>query len=134
DIGGAALIEEHHAMLRAILRQFPDGFEVSTSGDGFLIVFKRPPEAVPFSLLLQAKLRDYNQTGSRRLDDRVGIHTGGVGGDATDPLPPERLGLQVDTAARVTSLAGADQILLTRFAFDNARQVLRAEEIVELTE
>ena len=35
-------------------------------------------------------------------------------------------GMQVDTCARVMSLGGADQILLTRFAFDNARQALRS--------
>ena len=38
-------------------------------------------------------------------------------------------GLHVDTCARVQSLGQADQILLTRFPFDSARQALKGEEL-----
>jgi hypothetical protein len=43
---------------------------------------------------------------------------------------PEHLfGAQVDACARMMSLGQADQILLTRAPFDNARQALRGEEL-----
>src|SRR5262249_54196694 len=38
-------------------------------------------------------------------------------------------GIQVDASARVMSLAQGGQILMTRFAFDNARQVLRGQDL-----
>ena len=63
--------------------------------------------------------------------DRIGIHVGEVfidqepvGGRSRDLF-----GLQVDTSARIMSLGSAHQILLSRFAFDSARQVLKGEDI-----
>jgi class 3 adenylate cyclase len=38
-------------------------------------------------------------------------------------------GIQVDTCARVMSIAQPGQILMTRPVFDNARQSLKGEEI-----
>ena len=45
------------------------------------------------------------------------------------PKPKDLYGLQVDICARVMSLAEGDQILLTRSAFDNFRQVLKGQDI-----
>ena len=42
------------------------------------------------------------------------------------------LGLQVDTASRVQGMASGDQILMTRSVSDNARAVLRSEDIPEV--
>jgi tRNA A-37 threonylcarbamoyl transferase component Bud32/tetratricopeptide (TPR) repeat protein len=41
-------------------------------------------------------------------------------------------GIQVDASARVMSLAQGNQILLTRFVFDNARQLLKGGEIASV--
>lgn len=41
-------------------------------------------------------------------------------------------GIQVDTCARVQSLGESDQILLTRFPFDVARQALKGEELKDI--
>src|SRR5207245_3980021 len=41
-------------------------------------------------------------------------------------------GGQLDVCARVMSLAGADQILMTRAVFDNARRVLKGEDVAEV--
>ena len=67
----------------------------------------------------------------RLVFDRIGIHVGEVwieehegAGKAQDLY-----GLQVDTCARVQSLGQADQILLSRFPFDSARQALKGEEL-----
>lgn len=46
--------------------------------------------------------------------------------------PRDLYGMQVDGCARVMSLAAGDQILLTRSAFDNARQALKGEKMAGL--
>jgi len=124
-------IQRHHALVRDVLRQFPEGEEIETAGDSFLIIFTKPSDAVKFSLLLQARLRELADTAGIAIRDRIGIHAGEVfieeqsGPGATKNL----FGMQVDTAARVMSLAGAGQTLMTRFVFDNARQVLKGQDL-----
>ena len=63
--------------------------------------------------------------------DRIGIHVGEVWIEEHEsPGKAQDLyGLQVDTCARVQSLGQADQILLSRFPFDSARQALKGEEL-----
>ncbi len=46
-----------------------------------------------------------------------------------DRKPVDLYGMQVDACARIMSLAVQNQILMSRFAFDNARQVLRGQDL-----
>jgi WD40 repeat protein/class 3 adenylate cyclase len=131
DQAGAGLIEQHHALVRQVLKEFAEAAEISTAGDSFLILFTKPSDAVKFALGFMAKLRTFNQGRAVPLQDRVGIHLGEVviaeaeGGAKTKDLH----GVQVDVCARVMGLAQAGQILLSRTVFDNARQSLKGEEI-----
>ncbi|MSU37103.1 MAG: hypothetical protein EXS36_18805 [Pedosphaera sp.] len=158
DREGVALIQLHHALVREILGEFKEAQEISTAGDSFFLVFVKPSDAVRFALLLQAKLRSLTLSHSSwrsaeshsaliedpgfplprgaAIRDRIGIHIGEVVIEEREgmPKPKDLYGTQVDIAARVMSLAGADQILLTRSAFDNARQVLKGEELQGLSE
>jgi serine/threonine protein kinase/class 3 adenylate cyclase/formylglycine-generating enzyme required for sulfatase activity/dienelactone hydrolase len=133
---GVALIQHHHAVVRELLSQFKEGEEISTAGDSFFIVFVKPSDAVRFALLLQARIRALAEASPHPLQDRIGIHIGEVviedreGGGR----PRDLYGSQVDLAARVMSLAAGDQVLLTRATFDNARQVLKGEELQGLKE
>ena len=63
--------------------------------------------------------------------DRIGIHVGEVWIDenAASIQQKELSGIQVDTAARIAALGGADQISMGRFVFDSARQVLKGEDL-----
>jgi serine/threonine-protein kinase len=131
DRAAMPLILGHHAEIRDVLGQFSEGEEIETAGDSFLIVFTKPSDAVKFTLFVQARLRALAAETGAPIFDRIGIHVGEVGimeregaGKAKDLL-----GLQVDRCARVQSLGQADQILLTRFPFDAARQALRGEEL-----
>jgi WD40 repeat protein/class 3 adenylate cyclase/tRNA A-37 threonylcarbamoyl transferase component Bud32 len=131
DRAGASLTQQHHGLVRELLGGFKGGEEIGTAGDSFLIVFARPSDAVHFGLLLHARLRAMNQGSAARLEDRIGIHVGEVviweqGGS---PNPKGLTGIQVDTCARVMGLAQGGQILLTRSAFDSARQMLKGEDI-----
>jgi class 3 adenylate cyclase/tetratricopeptide (TPR) repeat protein/tRNA A-37 threonylcarbamoyl transferase component Bud32 len=125
-----SLIKAHHALIRETLNSFPGGEEIETAGDSFFLVFAKPSDAARFALLVQSRLRTFAQNG-HSVQDRIGVHVGEVLLDGLgDPEQPQHpSGMHVDTCARVTSLAQGDQILLTRFAFDNARSVLRGEEI-----
>ncbi len=127
DRAAAGLIQQHHGLVRELLRGFTGGEEIETAWDSFLIVFSRPSDAVHFGLLLQARLRELKP----KLEDRIGIHVGEVvirEQDGSDN-PKGLTGIQVDTCARVMALAQGGQILLTRFAFDNARQMLKGEDV-----
>ena len=96
-----------------------------------LIVFTKPSDAVKFSLLVQARLRALSAEVGRLVFDRIGIHVGEVWIEEHESAgkAQDLYGLQVDTCARVQSLGQADQILLSRFPFDSARQALKGEEL-----
>src|SRR5207245_2825452 len=132
DLRGVAIIQKHHAVVREILSGLPEGEEISTGGDSFFIVFSKPSDATKFALLLQSRLRvALAQELDRPVLDRISIHVGEVVVEESkaDAKPHDLYGLQVNLCARVLELAQGDQILLTRAAFDNARQVLKGQDI-----
>ena len=84
---------------------------------------------------IDAPIREKNVAAEKAVRapilDRIGIHIGEVVVEERpdSPKPKDLYGIQVDTAARVMSLAEGNQILLTRAAFDNARPVLKGEDL-----
>ncbi|MBI2927583.1 MAG: protein kinase [Verrucomicrobia bacterium] len=131
DRQAVALIQKHHAVVRELLAGFVGAREISAAGDSFFLVFDKPSDAVKFALLLLGRLRQFAQEGGHALADRVGIHVGEVviEQEASAASPKDLYGIHVDICARVMGLAGANQILLTRSAFDNARAALRGEDL-----
>jgi len=118
DIEGAEVIAAHDACFREAVARF-GGVEQNNPGDGFFATFPVPSAALNCALAFQAGIADLP------VRARVGIHMGEAvrvpgAGDAV-----KLLGLAVDTAGRVMSLALANQILITRHAFDSARQQVR---------
>ena len=129
DHEAVALIKRHHGLVREALAGFKEGEEIETAGDSFFVVFSKPSDAVKFALLVQSKLRAFSQKG-HPISVRIGIHVGevlieGVNSEKTNAPS----GIHVDTCARLMSLGRGDQILMTRFVFDNARQVLRGQDV-----
>jgi class 3 adenylate cyclase/tRNA A-37 threonylcarbamoyl transferase component Bud32 len=132
---GQALLARHQALVRDCLKRFPTDQEISTAGDSFLLVFAVPSQAVTFSLLLLANLRSLAAEVGLRIHDRIGIHLGEVAlneakADAANSQSADLHSVQIDICSRVMSMARGDQILLTRPVFDNARQVLKGEDLV----
>lgn len=120
----------HHAKVRQVLAQFPEGEEIDTAGDSFFILFTKPSDATRFALLLQSQLRQLAKETGIPVLDRIGIHVGEVFIDESGEAKAKDLyGIQVDTSARIMALGQPDQILLSRFAFDNARQVLKGQDL-----
>ncbi len=127
------LILEHHGLVRGLLREYPDGFEISTAGDSFFLAFRRPSDAVAFALRLQGRVERWNRGLRAKLLDRVGIHAGEVTVEVDGEGRIHDLhGLEVDKCARVMSLGREHHVLLTRFAFDNARASLKGVSIPEV--
>ena len=96
-----ALLDAHDAVVRAQLARFR-GREVNTSGDGFLAMFDGPQRAIRCAMAI----RDAVQ--SLGIEVRAGLHTGEceVRGDDIG-------GLAVHIGARVSALAGANDVLVS---------------------
>jgi class 3 adenylate cyclase len=106
DRAWAELLHEHNLRIRAAIDQFR-GREMATLGDGFLALFDGPARAVRAAASMDQAVTDLG------LRLRVGIHTGEleiVGGQAR--------GVAVHTAARVASLAGPGQVLVSATTHD----------------
>jgi class 3 adenylate cyclase len=100
------LVERHHATVRAELVRFR-GREVDTAGDGFLATFDGPARAVRCATASVAAVAELG------LGIRAGVHTGEV------EVAGEKVrGLSVHIGARVASLAGAGEILVSNTVKD----------------
>jgi tetratricopeptide (TPR) repeat protein/class 3 adenylate cyclase/tRNA A-37 threonylcarbamoyl transferase component Bud32 len=137
DVGdqqAVIIIRQHHAIIRELLKGFAEGKEIDTAGDSFFIVFVKPSDGVKFALLVQAAMRRLAAEVGQKLALRIGLHAGEVFIEEhpESRKPMDLYGIQVDSSARVMSLAQGNQILLTRFVFDNARQLLKGEEIASV--
>jgi class 3 adenylate cyclase len=99
-------LQVHHARLRDQLNGFR-GREIKTTGDGLLAVFDSPARAV--------RCADAMTRAARAMDlpIRVGLHTGEV-----EFVGEDARGLAVHTAARVMSLAGADEVFVSSTTHD----------------
>jgi WD40 repeat protein/serine/threonine protein kinase/class 3 adenylate cyclase len=130
DSRAVMLIQQHHTVLRELLATFDEAEEIETAGDSFFLVFTKPSDAVRFALQFQRRIRALAKNTGEAILDRVGIHVGEVYVQerGLEHKAKDLYGLQVDTCARVMSLGRGDQILLTRAAFDSARQMLRGED------
>jgi class 3 adenylate cyclase len=101
DSAWQELMRLHNMRLRADLNTFR-GREMNTTGDGFLAVFDGPTRAVRCGA---AMARSALEIG---LPIRVGIHTGEV-----EYVGSDVRGVTVHAAARVMSLAGPGEVLVS---------------------
>ncbi|MBM4215490.1 MAG: hypothetical protein FJ173_04885 [Gammaproteobacteria bacterium] len=131
DSKAMQLVREHHDIVRKVLAGTATGEEVSTSGDSFFIVFATPSEAVTFALKMQHEVEGKFSADGIRVQDRIGIHVGEVYVDNAKVAGKtfDFNGIQVDTSSRIMALAQGKQILMSRFVYDNAFQMLNGHEI-----
>jgi class 3 adenylate cyclase len=102
DEAWAALLRAHNEAVRRELVRF-SGEEIDTAGDGFLALFDGPARAIRCALSIRDVLAPLG------LEVRAGVHTGEVerrGGD-------KPRGIAVHVGARVMSLAGAGEVLVS---------------------
>jgi class 3 adenylate cyclase len=106
DTAWRDLLLTHNRILRDHLNTFR-GREVTTTGDGFLAVFDGATRAVRCGAAMARSARTIG------LPIRVGVHTGEV-----EFVGPDARGLAVHAAARVMSLAGPDEVLVSSTTHD----------------
>lgn len=126
DTAAAQLVQKHDELFRYTVSVFPFAEVLKDLGDGFLARFNGASDAVHAALHFQNALSTHDWQG-HRLKVRIGLHLGEVSElEIESTTGKSKLsGLAVDITARIMSLALPGQILMTRAAFDNARQYVR---------
>jgi pimeloyl-ACP methyl ester carboxylesterase len=100
------LLGAHDAAVRRELDRFR-GREVDTAGDGFLATFDGPARAVRCAMSAGEAIRGLG------VEIRAGVHTGECELDG-----PKVRGIAVHTGARIASLAGAGEVLVSQTVKD----------------
>lgn len=106
DRAWTGILERYFAATRAAVGAH-DGQTIKTTGDGVLALFTGPAHGVRCAERVSAEARDLG------LALRAGLHTGEVERSSDDVA-----GLAVALAARIMSLAGAGEILVSRTVKD----------------
>jgi class 3 adenylate cyclase len=106
DTAWRDLLLIHNTRLRDQLNFFR-GREVKTTGDGFLAVFDSATRAVRCGAAMALTARKIG------LPIRVGVHTGEV-----EFVGDDARGLAVHAAARVMSVGGPDEVLVSSTTYD----------------
>jgi class 3 adenylate cyclase len=100
------LLQQHNTRIRAAIDRF-GGREIDSAGDGFLALFDGAAKAVSAAALMDPAVADLG------LRVRVGIHTSEV-----EIIGGQARGVAVHTAARVASLAGPGEVLVSGTTHD----------------
>jgi serine/threonine protein kinase/class 3 adenylate cyclase len=126
-LGGVAyqrLLERHNGLFESGIAEIGDARVIKHTGDGYFAEFPTASAAVRFALVFQSRM-GLEPWGTTPLTTRVGIYVGEYL-EVTQAGQPDVVGRTADLAARLMSLAVGGQILLTRQAFDDARQYVGA--------
>lgn len=100
-----AVIQAHDRLARRLAREH-DGRLVKSQGDGLMLAFKRPADAVRFAVAFQRALEE--RDGEVALAVRMGIHTG-----EAQTRQGDFFGANVAFAARVCGQAKGGEILVS---------------------
>jgi class 3 adenylate cyclase len=100
------LLQRHHDFIRSRLSQFR-GKEVDTAGDGFFATFDGPARAIECACAIRDGVRPLG------VEVRAGVHTG-----ECEVIDEKVAGIAVHIGARVASLAGPGEVLVSRTVKD----------------
>jgi predicted ATPase/class 3 adenylate cyclase len=106
--------ERHRELLRSGF-DVHSGYEQSTEGDSFFVIFRRPHDAVAAAVDGQRAIEGEPWPDGVQVRVRMGIHTGeieSIGGDV--------IGYDINRTARIAALAHGGQVLLS----DTARALV----------
>jgi class 3 adenylate cyclase len=106
DIGWQTLVQEHHRRIRGCLARYR-GRELDTAGDGFFAAFDGPVRAIRCTQEIGQVVEGLG------IELRAGLHTG-----ECRTIDGKVGGLAVSIGARVTSLAGPSEILVSQTVRD----------------
>jgi class 3 adenylate cyclase len=106
DHGWRELVERHHAEVRESLTRW-HGVENDTAGDGFYATFDGPARAIQCALEVAERARGLG------IEVRGGLHAG-----ECEIIEGKHGGITVSIGARVMSLAGAGEVLVSQTVKD----------------
>src|SRR5215207_1582841 len=102
------VLREHNAIFRDQIARH-DGYEVKSQGDGFMLAFPDPCEALECAIDVQRAFAERERGGSAEaLRVRMGLHTGEVISEEGDYF-----GKNVILAARIAAQAAGGEILVS---------------------
>ena len=111
DVNAYFLVRQHFDILNKVIRE-RSGTIVKTIGDAVMAGFERPKDAVLASIEMIEELSRFNQTASRPLGLKIGVHRGrAIAVRLNDRI--DYFGQDVNIAARVQGLAGVNEVCLT---------------------
>ncbi len=108
-----SMLADHRVLVRRAIGDH-GGQEVGTQGDGFLVRFTSPDAAVACATEIQRAMAAQRASGSFMPELRVGVHAGEAMADDNDLI-----GRVINLASRVTSAAGAGEIVVTEPVADH---------------
>jgi class 3 adenylate cyclase len=123
------VLREHNAIFREQIERH-GGYEVKSQGDGFMLAFPDPCQALECAVDVQRAFAERDRDDAlEKLRVRMGLHTGEVIAEAGDFF-----GKNVILAARIAAQAGGGEILVSDqmreaagdgngFAFDEGREL-----------
>ena len=100
------LLHRHHGVIRGELVKWR-GTEINTTGDGFLAIFDGPARSIRAAKAISRAITPLG------IEVRAGLHTGEM-----EMLDDDIAGLAVHIAARVSSMAGPSEVLVSRTVKD----------------
>lgn len=108
------LLRWHDETLRSAFAAH-DGEEVSTTGDGFFVVFDSPDAALACAVAIQRRLADHRRQHGFAPQVRVGLHA-----SEAAQVEGDFRGKGVHEAARIAALAGGGEIVASRATVGSA--------------
>ena len=106
DVAWKKLLLEHNGRMRDLIDRFR-GREIITTGDGFLAIFDSAARAIRCGAAMAPAFADLG------ISIRAGVHTGEI-----ELVHGNARGVAVHTAARIMSLAGPGEVLVSGTALD----------------
>jgi predicted ATPase/class 3 adenylate cyclase len=100
-------LEAHDALVREAVENV-GGFVFATGGDGFCVAFQRTSAALDAVLAARRMLQGFSWPPAARLKIRMALHTG----EAVE-RDGDYFGASVNRAARLLTVAGGDQIVVS---------------------
>ncbi len=127
----ARVLTRHGELFYEALAAVGAGHVEKHTGDGFMVRFNRPSDAVAMALRFQWLLRREDWGITQPLRVRMGVHQGEILLIPSGKTMPGTIGSAVNMAARVMAMAVGGQVLLTHAVFDDARQFVKTIPEVE---
>ncbi|MGH2490599.1 MAG: adenylate/guanylate cyclase domain-containing protein, partial [Candidatus Limnocylindria bacterium] len=109
------LIRWHDQTLRALIAEHR-GEEIRHQGDGFVVAFARPSDAIECAVAIQRRLAEQRRRQGFALQIRIGMHTAVAHRRGLDYA-----GMGIHEAARIGGVADAGEILVSAATLEEAK-------------